>query len=547
MTKNSTLIVTFVLAFTILLVWLPNGFQTAGIQEEWRYRAPFDGGITTYNDIGSHSSEEQFFTRPVYGLINGLTYLVTPDSFISHHIILILMLFLKGLLLYLIVCQFFPNQYLLAYFCAMLIIFYPSDTGIVSLRVAPSYHTAIVTCLLSIYIFIRYNKTNRWIFLVLTWILQFVTNLNMEISYLVYFFVPFVMFISDRKLTRRSLKLLVAFYIVPAITLAYSFIQIFVLGTSWQKTAVGSYTLRDFLRNIVNLYEANLVSAWSDLSTYIRTEASLLDLTIGLTITLVCFAGSIWYQRRSKTFEHTPMTRQSIISVIFGGFILIFLGYGIFLVSRTHVITNYRVYLLSSLGASIFFAGIGFLVWQVNRKYRAIQYIILLVMSILVGSSSIFAHRMHIYYREISDAQGQLVRQITEAVPALNAPATIVIKSPSNSIFKRINIGELQKPVLFSPMLQYVYDDYSNVQAGVMCFTEYLSCEFTPDGLDIIATNFTGIESPIPYDQIILFNITKQGELTLIETDEALENYNPMPLIKDASPPHRIQTLYGNN
>ena len=77
MTKTPTLSVIVLLALTIAIAWMPNQFQLVGIQEEWRYRAPFDGGVTTYNDIGSDSSEEQFFTRPMYGLMNALSFILS--------------------------------------------------------------------------------------------------------------------------------------------------------------------------------------------------------------------------------------------------------------------------------------------------------------------------------------------------------------------------------------------------------------------------------------------------------------------------------------
>lgn len=543
MTKKHTLIVGLVLALNILIVWLPVQFQTAGIQEEWRIRAVFDGNITTYGDSGNDTADEIFYTRPIIGILNHFAYVITPDSFVSHHLILIGLLLAKGMMLYLILSRILPDFPLLGYLCALLLIFYPSDPAVVSLRVIHT-HLAIVMILSSIFCLIQYYQQHQRRYLIGMWISQVIAGFTIEIGYPLFFFTPVIILIMEQRLSKRFITTMILFYIVPAISFLYSIIQILVVQISWQRTALAPYTIRDYAKNIINLYNYNFVTAWQNIVEALTANATTTDLIVlGATVLTTFIGGLLMMHSQPKhQLSRTLWIRLGV--VLLTGFFAVLLGYAMFLPSRTHVLTDYRVYLLSSIGLAIVVGTLGYTLFLTVSKI-IIQYIVLLGLSGIIGLSSVFANQTHHVYLEVSEQQERIVRQITEAVPALTDNAIIVIRTQTNSIFK-LKIGEMQKPVLFTPMLQYLYDDYEQLDAGILCFTEYLACEFTPTGLDIIASNYTGIDATIPYDQIILFKITKDSELTLIEADDSLPNYDPARLInRDTSPPRRIQTVYG--
>jgi hypothetical protein len=549
MTKNTRFIAIFILALNILILWLPNQFQTSGIQEEWRYRAPFDGGITTYNDIGSDSSEEQFFTRPMYGLMNGLSYVLFPESFMGHHLVLITLLLLKGIAMFLVFAVLFPHHPLWGFFAALLIVVYPSDTGIVSFRTF-HHHLTVASILYSVYFFVRYYKSHRRAHLIAMWIAQLIAALSAETGYPVFFIVPVIILLLEKRLTRRVFQLTVLYYIMPAITFAYSVYLILGVQTSWQRTALISYTLRDYLKIILNVYTHNFIDTWQSLITYFVSASTASDkLVFGLT-TSATTLGGLWIMRRNPT---QAIANKRTLLIKFGvtitlGFVLVLAGYGMFLASRTHVLTDFRVYMLSSIGATLVVITLGYALYQASSQaiWRAL---VILTLSSLVGLAGVFANKTHHEFLDISNTQQNIVRQITEAVPALSQPAYIVIKTPSNEINYRVNIDQLQKPVLFTPMLQVLYNDYEQILGGVICFKEYLQCDFTSaDGMQIHASNFLNMNTPIPYDQMILFDITKHEELILITEDDNLAGYNPMALIDtSAEPPARITSFYGTD
>ncbi|GEM_PF-7026217 len=547
MTKTPTLSVIVLLALTIAIAWIPNQFQLVGIQEEWRYRAPFDGGVTTYNDIGSDSSEEQFFTRPMYGLMNALSFIMFPESFIGHHVILITLLLVKGIAMFLVFLALFPQQPLWGFFCAFLLIFYPSDAGIISFRTF-HHHLTIVGILFSIYFFVRYYQSSKRRDLFLMGLSQLVAALSAETGYPVFFMVPITILLLEKQFSRRFFKLTTFYYIIPAITFAYSIYLILGVQTSWQSTALTSYTVRDYLRNIYRLYEHNFFHAWRDIVTYFTSEATQGDVFVFVATVLTAWLGAIWIMRQSKTdAQPTPSIRTYIIVIGLAG-IAVLAGYGMFLVSRTHVLTDFRVYLLSSIGLATVFGTVVYALY-IFINHPIGQYIVLFGFSVLVGLSAVFANKTHNEFLDISNTHENMIRQITDAVPALSEPAFIVIKTSLNEVNYRANIAEIQKPVLFTPMLQVVYNDYEQILGGIICFKEYLTCDFlSPDGMDIQASNFLNLELPIPYDQMILFNITKDEEFVLITEDETLPGYNPMALIdSDSDPPLRVMSIYGSN
>lgn len=546
MNNRVNLIAALVLLLNIIIVWLPVQFQTTAIQEEWRIRALFDGHITTYGDSGNKTTDEIFETRPVIGVLNQLTYLLSPDSFISHHLILITTLFLKGFIVLLIFRRLLPDDRLLGYMSALLLVFYPSDPAIVSIRVIHT-HLAIVFILLSIYSLIAYYQTSRWIFVGLMWMSQALAGLTIEIGYPLFFFTPLIILILEKRISRRFILLTILFYIVPAITFLYSFVLILFIKTSWQRTAIASYGIRDYVINTLNLYQYNFVSTWTNLINTIATNTTQSDQFVFVSTTAVTLVGGIFMMGKSgqQSINRKNLMKLSIVGSC--GLIIVFLGYAMFLPSRTHVLTNYRVYLLSSIGVAIV---IGTVIYGLHLAMNAnliMRYGALIGISILIGIASIFANTTHHQYLTISDLQEKLIRQITTDVPALNDDAYIVLKTESNTRYRSGNIGEIDKPVLFTPMLQYIYADYDQLQSGIICFTAYLECVFTPDGLMLEATNFTNVETPIDYSQLIIFDIDKDANLSLIVEDNSLSGYDPMRLINtDAPPPRRVQTLYGN-
>lgn len=547
MNNRVNLIAALVLLLNIMIVWLPVQFQTTAIQEEWRIRALFDGHITTYGDSGNKTTDEIFETRPVIGVLNQLAYVISPDSFISHHLILITTLFLKGFIVFSIFRRLLPDERLLGYLSALLLVFYPSDPAIVSIRVIHT-HLAIVFILLSIYSLITYYQTSRWIFVIVMWISQALAGLTIEIGYPLFFFAPLIILILEKRISRRFILLTILFYIVPAITFLYSFVLIIFIKTSWQRTAIASYGIRDYVINTFNLYQYNFVTTWTSLINTIATNTTRSDQLVFVSTTAVTLVGGIFMISKS---DQQAINRKNLMKlglVGFGGMIIVFLGYAMFLPSRTHVLTNYRVYLLSSIGVAIVISTVIYGLHLALNPHRIMKYIAVIGFSILIGMASIFANTTHHQYLTISDLQERLIRQITTAVPALNDDASIVLKTESNTRYRGGNIGEIDKPVLFTPMLQYIYVDYDRLQSGIICFTTYLECVFTTDGLMLEATNFTNVETPIDYSKVIIFDIDKDANLSLIEADETLSGYDPMRLINtDAPPPPRIQTLYGNS
>lgn len=548
MIDKTKVIVGIVLFLNIVIIWLPTQFQTTAIQEEWRYRAVFDGGIITYNDIGSDSSEEQFYTRPLMGIMNAITYILTPDSFFSHHIVLMTMLFLKGLLLYKIILSLFPENHLLAYFCSLLLPFYPSDIAVVSLRVAPTYHPAIVMILATIYFFILYYKTSQKRYLISMWLSQFSTGLLLEIAYPIYFVIPITLFLLHRRITKRLIRLTIYFYIIPVITFIYSFVLIILVNTSWQRTALVFYTPHEYFKHIFNIYWHNFVEAWQVVILSGLGNTSKSVWIIFFTTATITLIGTLWFMRKYQA-QLVKQLNLKILGSIFGaGFVLVFLGYAMYLVSRTHVLTNYRVYLLSSVGAAIVIGTVFYGLYIARLYLPRIKYFVAVAFSFMIGLSSVFAHKTHQEYLIISRQQESVARQISTSIPAFRDEAYIAIKMPSNGVYQRLPIGEIQKPVLFTPMLQYIYNDYENIQGGIICFTDYLSCNFESAGMTITASNFTNIPTPVSYAHLIIFDIDKAGNLTLIEQDDSLPGYNPLQLIDASAPPtRRIQTIFGES
>jgi hypothetical protein len=515
----------------IATLWLPVGVNSTGLLEEWRAKAYLDG---SYNSVGAYgipvSSDLQ--ARPTSIIPVYISYLITPDNFVGSHIVAIAILWTKSLLVYLILKTLLPHHLLPAFFIGAIYTIYPADTAVVSLRVL-HYHAQIALFLLAVYLLLQHWQNPHWGKVLLIWLALLSGMLITESVYPFVFVTPALLLFQNPKITGRFIRVSFLWYLIPLLTFSYSYYSLFVTDVSWQNEVVQVRTPQFYLDTILRVYYVNLVGGWRIAQANTRLLAGFAEfaaMSVSMVASLLCGTWFAVYQDKSQKLS--PI-RLSVILV--GSLMLIAVGFSIFLVTD-RAESTFRVFLLSSLGAAMFWGYLLFaLSYTLLTKYWRIVYV--LGMTFLVCIAAV----RHIYvqytYAEQSAQEGQFLRQVTQQAPALQHP-TFILFLPSNESYNYLPTDFTSSAVL-SSALQYIYADYENIQGVFFCSAYWGQCRLGDNGVSILES--VGNETTIDYNALVIFAVDNEGIVQLRDSIAESDDYNPMNHIdSQAIPPYRI-------
>ena len=139
-----------------LLLWLPFGFKTTGLVEEWGVTGLMESGsrpffITPDSNLAAHRM------RPFEVFFHAAAYALDPDSFLFYNVFQLLFLAGKMVAVYWLVLQFFPKQRVLALGAGVLSVVYPVDSALFTFRVI-HVHAAILAYLIAACLLIRHVR-----------------------------------------------------------------------------------------------------------------------------------------------------------------------------------------------------------------------------------------------------------------------------------------------------------------------------------------------------------------------------------------------------
>jgi hypothetical protein len=414
--QRTTLTAIFAITLISIALWLPFGFKTTGLVEEWPLADAFNEGHRLLF-IDQHSIYHEHATRPFSFVPFSLAYLLDPNSFVGLNLLLLTLFIARGLFAYLLLRQLLPNRDTLAFFAAVIFLLYPADTGWFALR-AINVQFAITWYLAAAYLLLVYFEKPSAKLLVFMWFAIIVGVLTYEIVYPVIAITPLLLLYKERRLNRRVIVTAFLWYLFPILAGLRILFILLTPDTTLYTTSVISQTLRIDLipQRIAHVYWRSFAGGWLEALNYLQRPP--LQVLLALASAAISFAVLNRLMLRSPIGDRTRIFRPILL---FGfGIAFILVGFSPFLLSSVKSAETWRTFYLPSFGAAMCIA----LIIDRLVSWKRIGQI---VAAILIFVTAASAYQQHEFYANLSLEQQRLLGEILHLAPAIDDNTTVVV------------------------------------------------------------------------------------------------------------------------
>ncbi len=529
-------------------IWIPFGFKTTGILEEWLYLPRGDMGwqILFQPSGGLH------YLRPLVDMPHHFAVLLTPGSFIGYNVVMAALIAAKGIALYAILSEL-TDKTLFAFVAAVMFMIYPSDTALFSLRMV-AVHTTVLAYLLAVWLLVKSLSVSRKRTFVLISaaiaVLHAINLLIYEVSYPLIFFTPLLLVWRDGRINRRVVVRAAVWYLIPLLTfIRFIVLLIFSPEMTFQRMLLeqaenaGAARGEIILRQLEQLFTRNTYLGWLRTAQSIpdtALEFLIIGVSLGVVAGILCWL--LW----------KPMDRVSPRAALYwaaAGMGIVVLGFITYIPAG--YLTTDRVYFFSSIGAGIFTAALlQLLVWWMPLRRLTTA----LLVGLLVSLGIIAGLEQHRDYVDRSLDQQRIIASIATQVPAMSDVAAILIFDESEKLYGGIfwDRQRIQNAlrVLYedSQLMVYFCTPYSS---RANTFRANTLCEPRNDYV-LLSPDYPNEEpTSVSYRHILTFVYQADGSLTLLEKfpsqyvlGQAPTDYQPEQLVcAECDPPRRVYTL----
>jgi hypothetical protein len=502
-----------VLAITLISIalWLPFGFKTTGLVEEWSLASAFNEGQKLFF-VDQNSVYHEHATRPLSFAPFNLAYLLDPNSFVGLNLLLLTLFVSRGVFAYLLLRALLPGRDTLAFFAAVIFLLYPADAGWFALR-AINVHFAITWYLAAAYLLLVYFEKPNVKLLVLMWAAVFVSVLTYEIVYPVIAITPVLLLYKAHRLNRRVIVTTFLWYLFPILAGLRVLFILLTPATTLYTTSVISQTLRIDLipQRIVQVYWRSFIGGWAE--ALHSMQRPLLQLLLGLASAATSLAVLNHLMRRSPIDKKIRIFQPLLL---FGfGLAFIILGFSPYLLSSVISAQIWRTFYLPSFGAALCIA---LLIDRLLGWKRTGQ----IVATLLVFVASASAYQQHESYVVLSLEQQRLLGEMLQIAPAINGETTVVVIYDDGMIPR--DVWHFAYGLHFRHALDYLYDT-TGINAFLCASSEVVTlegqCQFRENEFFYntpIVTATEVVESQsTPYHDLLVFEYTYENELQLVE------------------------------
>jgi len=549
------LLVTFSLSVIVLLLWLPFGFRTTGLMEEWMIIHDWNmGGQSAQGqDVGWFITTGTLTMRPLTAVSFLLAHELVPDSFAGFNVMMLVMFILKGLLAYAIL-RLLTRRLVFAYVVAVLFIIFPADSALFTFR-AFNCHVAVIAYLAAVLALLHFWLRPRLWLLPAMWGGLVLALWTYEAAYPLVLLTPALLWWWTGRLSHRLVQVSVLWMLAPGATFLYVLVQ-FTQGDTYQSWVLQRSGLSnggagvEISKALWLAYRRHFVDGFAAGVTAFDPGRALT--WVGMFIGVLAAAAGLGLHHFSSDDEPGSWPVRRWISLFAIGLAIIGLGYILYMLTPYRQLT-WRVYYYSHLGGAICVAILARgLVRLVRRGWPTYS----VISGVLIAIAGVRALESHAVFVDLSNNQQELLRDIAQQIPQLVDPAnsTLVVVDETGRYWSNWSLGA---SYLLEEALRIVYDDYRiravlcsfDPEAGTFRTLPELheTCSWTEER---IVVNQDGQPvRVVPYENAVVIRFTDAGgELLERLPDQYAQNggrYAPDPLIaSDAPLPRRVSTLF---
>jgi len=492
---------------------------------------------------------ERFFasnpTRVLIYMPWSLAHFFTPDSFVGVNLLLIAILWGKGMLLFSIV-RWLPGCHDgFAALTAALSIVYPAGTRLITLDESVDRHWAVFFLLLSVLLLLEFWRTRRPGYLLGMGSAQFISLWTNEAILLLALATPLMLLWVAHGRSREFWRASALWLVVPALNAIHNGVHHVMVvlnpgGTAGYSRGVKVLAIEDgwrpMVESILIAYRRHLADGWWRCFRQLDGEWSLIALA-AITVVLVTIVGVLLWPKNGS------LDHRLLRFLIIAGMLVIGLGFAPFVPTSLRF-TDGRSFIISSLGAVLVVSALaGFMCNGIRWKHKVFQGVI----GILIGAGMIGMLAQHALYVRGSLAQDAILESIIEQAPGVLPGTFFAVGFREKPKELRRAAGFHRRGSVLHHALSFLYDDPS-LQAGLLVSKAGAvrgdDYRLTPEGI-------SGHMSPgrpfptIPYERALVFRVRRDLKVKLLRwlprqyRDPAARTYLPLWIINTDVPPPR--------
>ncbi len=529
-----TIWVAGVLLALVVAMWLPFGVHGTPQGDGWILKDRVSSGHRWF-----------FSENPTRILIYvpwSLADLLTPDSFVGIHLLLILLIFGKALALFGIVRRLPGSHDGLAFLTAALSIVYPAGTALFARDENVDRHWAVLFLLLAVWLLMVMWRRLSWPWLGALWVIQALSLWTNEAILPPALAVPLLMLWmygrSDPLLRRNTMLWL----IVPMVNAFHNLVHHLTVALSPEIADAHSRAVtvlalddgwRPMLESLFVAYRRHLVDGWVQAFGTLHGEPRLI-LVAGLFAACTFAVGLALWPRRAT------LDRTLLAFLVVAGFVTIGLGFAPFVPTELRW-TSGRSFIISSLGAVLVVPAVVAMLGRRSRWARPIAVTLIAGLA-LVGASSAFAQ--HARYNRGAMMQDRIFASIIEQAPRVRADVFFAVKFTGEPPALRRAVGLHRRSNILRHALRYLYNEQS-LSGGLVDSNRFTAVadryQLTREGVG--GSLEAGQTLPtVSYEDVLIFRVRRSLEVKLLYflprdlRGTGPPSYRPRKLIDDGAP-----------
>lgn len=541
------------LAVVMVLLWIPFGWRTNGLVEEWGLIDHIEAGTPIFVITDQVSLQAQSI-RPLTFATFALAYILSPDSPVGFNVLYSIILVLKGIAAFLLLRILLPERPGLAFVASAIYAIYPANTMNFTFR-AMNVQFAALMYLFSVSLLIVFWRYRHLSSLILLWISLAISLLTYEVAYPAVLLTPLLLVWLAGGFNRRVFVTAALWYVVPILTAARTVVVLLGTTATYQgdviRTGASASGLTEMLGALIRAYEQVLIVGWTD--TLKQPAWSPLYILLATAIVVVTVAAAVIIDKsQGKTQDMLP--RNRFVVLVIAGLLLIFLGFSPYLLSPFHRSQYLWTLYLASFGAVLAFSAV---IWQLSELLR-FQRLYLIIVSVALLVSGVSAFNQHRYYRELALHQQNILGQMVEQAPQIRDDTLVVVVDEAKALE---TVWSFMYSGTFASAVHYIYSNQS--LSAIICYPDSEmraltditeTCRFEPDQLLIEVGSRSNQEiktTVYPYTRVLVFRYLLNHDLVLAQRLESsrpsmqpIERYHARTAITAAKPVRRDQAFF---
>jgi hypothetical protein len=419
-------------------MWLPFGFRTTGLVEEWDLMWLHDRGEQLWW-LTEDSALASLRLRPMFAALNELAYTL-GDGFLWLNVIALVIFVCVGLATFMLVERLAPGCRAAALLAGSLAMLYPANAGLFTLRVI-HIRAAAVLFLFALVLLCDLARTPRWWRFGLMSIVLAVSLLMYQIAAAALMVGPAAVLLAVGPANWRTVLKYSGLWFAAPVAVGCYWLFIAAQGGTYELSSANAVSRPSFgayADDLVGAYLDQVLRAWRPASwvswdTRYLIIGGLCGLLVALAV-LTATGSSRLGSRASLVGSLTVIALSPL------GFLPLWA-----IVYSIH--ETLKVYLLSSVAVA---AGVALLLGFVCRG----RVLFAVASGGLTALAVVYGLHQHAHYAALADAQTRVLGALVQQFPSPQDRTTIVVRDHSGQLSLVWTLGP---PVTFSAAVQATY------------------------------------------------------------------------------------------